>query len=110
MRFLDKLRDRLLPNYDIRARMRLAESGEKLQSFLETGAFDVLISEVLDPMEKEAFEAFKKLPPNDAISIIQTQKMAQIVDEIKRRVERKISAGLSAKQQIVNDSNPEEGE
>lgn len=107
MRFWDKLQEKLLPGFDLREQERVARSGEKLEAFVETGAFDVLISEVLDPMEREAFEVFKKLSPNDPIEIIQAQKMAQIVSEIKRRVEKKIQQGLEARKQIIENSTQE---
>jgi hypothetical protein len=109
MKFWDKLKAKLGPEADQAARLKLAKDGERLESFVETGAFDVLIELVLDPMEKEAFEAFKKIDPSETLEVLQTQKLAQVVAEIKRRVESKIQAGLFARQQLLDDSTPKEG-
>jgi hypothetical protein len=108
--FWDKLRNRLSPGFDKTERVRISQEGEQLEALVESGHFETLITLVLDPMDRESFEAFKKLEPGDSMGVIQTQKMSQIVDEIKRRVARKIEAGIAARQQILSDSNPQEGE
>lgn len=107
MKFWDRLKERLSPGFDQQERVRIAHSGEKLEAFVASGSFDVLIDEVLDPMERESFEAFKKIDPTNSIEVLQTQKMAQIVGEIKRRVEKKIEAGLMARKLILENSTQE---
>lgn len=107
MKFFDSLREKFAPGFDARERLRVAQLGEKLEAFVESGAFDVFDEAILQPMEKESFEAFKTLAPGSKDEIIQTQKMAQIVAEIRRRLEKKIRNGLDARQQILDDSTQE---
>ena len=109
MKFWDKLKSKYATEYDVEETRRVAMESEKLESFVASGSFDVLIDLVLDPMEKDAFAAFTKIEPTDTVAIMQTQKIAQVVNEIKRKVEIKIQAGLLARQQLIENSTPKEG-
>lgn len=109
MQFWDKLKAKFGPTAGQDAVVKIAQDGERLERLVESGAFDVLLELILDPMERESFEAFKKIDPSQMVEILQTQKMAQVVTEIKRRVESKIQSGLHARQQLLDDSTPQEG-
>lgn len=110
MKFLDEIKKKLLPGYDLKERIRVSEDGERLERIVGDGSFDVLRELIFDPMVKESFEAFKRLDPANVTEIMQAQKMAQVIAEIERRVERKIKAGISAREQIKEDSTQQEGE
>lgn len=111
MRFWDKLINRSQDVYGNGERVRIAKEAERLESVVHNGSFDILIELIFDPMEKEAFEVFKKIDPNATMEIVQAQKMAQIIAEIKRRVESKILEGNLVRQQLIEESNstPQEG-
>lgn len=109
MKFWDKLKAKYSPEYDQEETKRVAFEGEKLELFVSSGNFDILIEHILDPMEKEAFAAFTKIDPSSTLEIMQTQKIAQVVSVIKQKVESKIQAGLLARQQLIENSIPEEG-
>lgn len=108
MKFWDKLKAKYSSDYDHEETKRIALESERLETLVSNGSFDVFIELILDPMEKEAFKAFTKIDPSDTLAIMQTQKIAQIVNEIKKNVEIKIQAGLSARQQLVENSTTEE--
>lgn len=69
MTFWDKLRNRLSPGFDKTERVRISQEGERLEALVESGHFETLITLVLDPMDRESFEAFKKLEPLSLIHI-----------------------------------------
>lgn len=108
MKFWDKLKTKYSQDYDLEETKRIAMDGDKLTDIVSNGSFDVLVDLILDPMEKEAFLAFTKIDPSNMIEIMQTQKIAQVVNEIKKKIEIKIQAGVLARQQLLN-STPEEG-
>lgn len=110
MKFLDKLRDKINPFFDKNERIRIAQAGERMEAFVESGAYDAFNDEILAPMESEAFEVLKRVSPTEIADIIQAQKMAQIVSEIRRRLEKKILVGIETRRQILNDSTQQEGE
>lgn len=108
MKFFDKLKAKYSENHDFEELKRTAMEGDKLTDFVSTGAFDILISLVLDPMEQAAFVEFTKVDPANTFEVIQIQKIYQVINEIKKRVDTKIQAGIMARQQLL-DSTPEEG-
>jgi hypothetical protein len=80
---------------------RQANVGESMENLVKGGWMNLLAEHVLDPMQQEAFESFKKLVPSDFDSICQAQKLGQVVDEIKKRVDRKIELGRQARKRII---------
>lgn len=93
-----------VPGADLEAAARV---GEQLEQMVEDPKFQMLLDEVLDPLQKEAFEAFTKLDPSDQSAVTQTQKVNWVVDEIKRRIERKIDQGRQARAQLLQRNEEE---
>ena len=79
---------------------RESKVGEKLEALVASGALEVLWEEILGPMDQEAYEAFLKQDPADFNAVAQTQKMSQVIADIRKRVERKIELGRFARQKL----------
>jgi hypothetical protein len=80
--------------------LRDSKAGERLEGLVSSGALEVLWDEVLAPMDQEAYEAFLKQDPSDFNAVAQTQKMSQVIADIRKRVERKIELGRFARQKL----------
>ena len=102
MNFLDKLKKKFNPPPDHEVLLDLAKRGETLESLVTSQHFQVLLDEILEPMYQEAFKTWTKINPENFSEICQAQKMGQLIEEIKIRVERKITAGRAARQQLID--------
>lgn len=105
--FWDKIRAKWAtdePGADLELAARI---GEQFEALVEDPKFQVLLDEILEPMRKEAFQAFTKLEPTDASGIAQTQKVEWVIEQIKHRVERKIDQGRHARTQLLQKQNEE---
>ena len=89
-----------LPNEVYTALMQKAQEGEQLDRFLREGPYDVLNKLILIPLEEAAFKAFTKVNPSELHEVIQTQKMAQMIQEIRRTIESRIAEGRMAAQNL----------
>lgn len=101
MNFLDKLRKRLSPPPDHAVLLDLVKHGETLEALVVGHHFQVLLDEILEPMYQESFKTWTKISPDNFSEICQAQKVGQVIEEIKLRVERKIVAGQMARQQLA---------
>lgn len=108
MNFLDSLKRKFTPEGRRSDLLDAAKTGETLESFVEEGHFQVLIDLVFEEMEREAYEQFKKLDPQDVMGVAQVQKVGQVLKEVRRRVELKIKRGFEARQQLSEAPNQEE--
>lgn len=105
--FWDKIRSKWAaaePGADLELSARM---GEQFEALVEDPKFQILLDEILGPLQKEAFEAFTKLDPSDLSGIAQTQKVNWVVEQIKTRIERKIDQGRHARAQILQKKNEE---
>jgi hypothetical protein len=80
--------------------IRKSEEGELLDRFLREGSYDVLNKLILIPLEEAAFKAFSQVNPSELHEVIQTQKMAQIIREIRSTIESKVAEGRLAAHQL----------
>jgi hypothetical protein len=106
--FLAKLRRKWAGHQEEADLQEAIRAGERIETVVTGGAFQVLLDEILEPLREESYAAFKKVDPSDLCSVIQTQKIGWVVDEIKRRVERKIEFAREARQRIEDQKQPEE--
>lgn len=90
--------------------IRKAEIGEQLDRFLREGAYDVLNKLVLIPLEEAAFKAFTQVNPSELHEVIQTQKMAQMISQIRSTIETRIAEGRLAAHTLktLPDENSDE--
>lgn len=109
MSYLEKLREKILGRREDSREELVAQSltAERLEDIVMNGSFQVLIDEILDPMQKESYELFLKMSPKDSDSVYQAQKLGQVVDQIKKRVERKIELGRFARVRLAELSTEE---
>ena len=82
--------------------------GDNLRDFRDKGALELLEKHILIPMEKGAFEAFKKIDPSDTVQVMETQKLSQIIDQIRATIEQKIQEGNLAKEYLRNQAEEPE--
>lgn len=82
--------------------------GDNLRDFRDKGPLELLEKYVLIPMEKGAFEAFKKVDPSDTVQVMETQKLSQIIDQIRATIEQKIQEGNLAKEYLRNQAEEPE--
>lgn len=76
------------------------KTGKRLETLVQNGSLDVLWEEILEPMDREAFELFKTIDPSDFNAVNQAQKISAVVHDIRKRVHRKIEDGLRAQQTL----------
>lgn len=80
--------------------VRDSKAGGRLEGLVSSGGLELLWDEILGPMDQEAYEAFLKQDPADFNAVAQTQKMSQVIADIRKRVERKIELGRFARQKL----------
>lgn len=95
-------------NQDYQTLLDKARVGEALDAFLREGPYDVLNKLVLIPLEEAAFKTFTLVDPSQIHEVIQTQKMAQIIHQIRATIETKIAEGRMAANTLK--TLPDEGE
>lgn len=94
-------------NQEYTALVNKVQVGEQLDRFLREGAYDVLNKFVLIPLEEAAFKAFTQVNPSELHEVIQTQKMAQMISQIRSTIETQIAEGRLAAHTLK--SMPENG-
>jgi hypothetical protein len=97
----------LIPNEEMNRLLEISKIGDDLKNFKEEGGYAILQKYILDPFEKEAFEAFQDVIATDVDSVIETQMMGKIVRRIRQAIEIKINEGMLAKSQLKNNSEGE---
>ena len=89
-----------ISNADYQALVNKVQVGEQLDRFLREGAYDVLNKFILIPLEEAAFKTFTQVNPSELHEVIQTQKMAQMIMQIRRTIETQIAEGRLAAQTL----------
>ena len=69
---------------------RIMQVGDWLEELISHKYWHVFEEHILNEIWNDSFKAFQRIDPSEINAIIQTQKMGQVVDEIKRRLENKI--------------------
>ncbi len=72
---------------------QISHIGDKLHDFSTNGSLSTLEEYVLEPLDKAAFETFKKVDPDKIPQIIQAQMMSKVIDEIRQTINKKIEEG-----------------
>lgn len=83
--------------------------GDKFFDFVEGGWLELLDEYVFRPLDREAFELFKKVPAEDANGIIESQMMSKVVDLIKGRIQTRIHQGQNAKAALIESGKEHDG-
>ena len=83
--------------------------GDRFFNMLKTGTWETIENQILKPIEKEAFEVYKKVDPSDLAAVTQAQMMSKIVDTIRAKMQSTIDEGKLAKQQIKQIGEEENG-
>lgn len=111
MRFWDKAKKMVgQSEFNLREHQDIAMAGDALQRVISSGAMETLEREIFEPMERDAFEVFKKIAPDNTLEILQAQKISQVIQEIRRRINKKIDMANEARQSILENSTLKEGE
>jgi hypothetical protein len=76
--------------------------GDRFKDFTDGGWLDLLNEHIFSPLNKEAFELFKKVPAEDSNGIIESQMMSKMVDLIKGRIQSCIHQGQNAKAALID--------
>lgn len=79
-----------------------SELGDKLKEFYTSGQYDILNREVLEPLEREAFNTIKnpEFDPSNQSQVYQLRALCQSIDLIRQRIQNTISNGVAAKIKI----------
>jgi len=91
-------------DYQVENLKRLEEEsiiGDRFKDFIDGGWLDLLNDNIFEPLDKEAFELFKKVPAEDCNGIIESQMMSKVVDLIKGRIQSRIHQGENAKASLI---------
>jgi len=78
--------------------MKLRETvqrGQELSDFREK-SLCILEKHILEPLEKQAFATFKKVDPSDTVQVMETQKMSQMIEQIRNQIDFYIEEGKLA--------------
>ncbi len=97
-----------LSEKDIERYAKVSSIGDKLLDLKESGSYKVLDEHIFKEIERGAFEAFKRVKPDETVEIIQTQMMAKIVDKIRCMIDAKIEEGKLAKQTLIHSTREDE--
>lgn len=80
-----------------------SRKGDRMRDFKESEHYAAFIQIILDPLDRKAFETFKRVDPASPNDIIQAQMASKIVDQIKQEIESVISQGDLAKEYLRNE-------
>ncbi len=83
-----------------------AQKGEFFERFLKSKEWAVFDEEILERLDRKAFETFKRVDPNNKIEIIQTQMMSKIINQIRREIDNIVEEGRLARLNL--ETLPEE--
>lgn len=110
LKLMERVKDKLFgkATSDVELLRQQALQGERLEGVVISGAFDILVDDIFSPLEQEAFKAFKTVDPSNFYQVCQAQQYGKVVDEVKRRVERKIELGRSARQRLIELASQED--
>lgn len=92
-----------MENYPLEELKRLEEkahAGDAMRDFLNNGSYDLLNKKILEPMERAAFEVFKKIKADDHIGIVEAQMMSKVINQIRSTIESIIQEGQLAQETI----------
>lgn len=92
---------------EIEERARL---GDILADFANNGSLAILEDHILKPLDRGAFETFKKVDPSNLAEVMQTQMMSKVIDRIRQEIHSKIEEGKLAKQTLLDYSTQKEDE
>ena len=84
-----------------------SQVGDLMEDFSRNNLPD-LNKYILEPLEKAAFETFKKVDPSDVNAVMQTQMMSKMIDKIRQEISSLIHRGKLAKHQILTSTQEEE--
>jgi len=98
------------PTEDLKAYEEASRTGDALENLKRSGDFAVFVEKILEPLDRGAFEVFKKVDPEDTIGIIEAQQMSKMLDRIDDELKRMIQEGYYAKEQIKNSTHEQEDE
>ena len=99
----------MLTDDDVLRLQELAQAGDMLRNLLSSTEYQVLDREVFKPIEQEAFEVFCRVDPADTGAVMQAQKMKQVMDVIRTRINQCVEQGRLARHQL-NTSTQEDDE
>jgi len=85
----------------------ISQKGDMFEVFLKEGCYETLNKYILEEIEKEAFNTYKNVIPENVSEVIQSQMMGKIVDLIRRKIENKIQEGRLAKHRLSTLSDEE---
>ena len=90
---------------------KIAVAGERLNDWVKAGHF-ALIDEILKDFELQALNTLKnpEFSVEDKNQVYQLRALLQVSDYVRRTIDRKIDAGITARAQILQNSTPKEGE
>lgn len=72
---------------------------DELVNFLHT-AWPTLQTYILDPINAAAFQKFKSVNADDTSAVIATQMVSRSIDLIRDEIQKRITAGLAARDNI----------
>lgn len=82
--------------------------GDALEELLIHRTWHIFEKHILDEMYQDAFRVFQKVDPSDTNAVMQAQKMGQIVNEIKKRIENKIQIARGIREQLKHSTQGEQ--
>lgn len=72
--------------------------GEKFEAFRASEGYLLLRKQILDVLDRRAFETFKKVVPTEEYEVVQAQMMSKVIDQIEAEIDRIISEGVYSRQ------------
>jgi len=84
--------------------------GDRFKELVGGGWLALLEENIFKPLDREAFEVFKKVSAEDMNGIIESQMMSKVVDLIKGRIQSIIHQGENAKAALINRGEEEDGD
>lgn len=90
--------------------IEISRIGEKMLNFKMSDHYAAFKQYVLDVLDREAFEVFKKVVPTEQYEIIQAQMMSKCVYAVEAKIDGLINQGALARESLKTMSQEEETE
>jgi hypothetical protein len=71
-----------------------------MEQFKLSEHYSNLVQHVLEPLDRRAFETFKRVIPTEPYEIVQAQMMSKVIDLIKAEIDSLIQLGYLAKEAL----------
>ncbi len=91
----------------IQTYIEVSRIGDQMEQFKASEHSSNFVQHILEPLDRRAFETFKKVTPTEPYEVVQAQMISKSIDAIKGEIDSLIQLGYLAKQALKSSDEEE---